>query len=384
MDRRKLAIITYGGWFNTFQRPHHLARYLGKRYETCVLNNTVRLPFRGYGYMTEQSSLVDRIMNIYLLKEDDRFPILKGINRVLASCQNHFVFRSRELKKSEIVYTWHIEDISYLERCRDKFLVYDAMDDWAAFSETVDQRLIDNENEVVARADLVLAVSRKLYDRHSRLNRNTILAPNGVDDAFFRTAMTYGKRESDALYEYRDKPVVGYVGGIHDWVDVDLIAETARRLPEVHFVLIGPILKSLKPKLEGIPNLLSLGPRPYSELVSYMAYFRVGIIPFKLNLLNESTNPIKLYEYLGAGMPVVSTGMREVVAYAADGVVYIADDPETFSGRIREALAAAGDAGRIEERLGIAAANSWAARAEQIMAGIETGLNACRTAKHAS
>lgn len=83
-------------------------------------------------------------------------------------------------------------------------------------------------------------------------------------------------------------------------------------------------------------------------------------------------------------MPVVSTGMREVVAYAADGVVYIADDPETFSGRIREALAAAGDAGRIEERLGIAAANSWAARAEQIMAGIETGLNACRTAKHAS
>jgi len=378
MDKRKLSIITYGGWFNTFQRPHHLARYLGKQYETCVINNTIRLPFRGYGYMSEQAALVDRMQNMFLLKEDPRFPFLKGINRVLTRFQNHFVFRSRGLMESEIVYTWHIEDISYLDQCRGKFIVYDAMDDWAAFSETIDQRLIDNEHEVVARADLVLAVSRKLYDRHSRLNGNTILVPNGVDDDFFRAALTCEKRESDQLFAYRDKPVVGYVGGIHDWVDVDLIAETARRMPEITFVLIGPTLKTLKPKLEGISNLLSLGPKPYSELVSYMAYFGVGIIPFKLNLLNESTNPIKLYEYLGAGMPVVSTGMREVAAYAADGVVYIADDPETFSGRIRAALAAAGDPGRREERLGIAAANSWAARAEQIMSGIETGLDARR------
>ena len=381
-DKRKLSIITYGGWFNTFQRPHHLVKYLRRQYETCVINNTVRLPFRGYGYMAEQSSLVDRILNIYLLKEDDRFPFLKGINRVLTGLQNHFVFRSRELKESDIVYTWHIEDTRYLERCKDKFVVYDAMDDWAAFSETIDQRLIDNENDVVARADLVLAVSRKLYDRHRRLNGNTILVPNGVDAAFFRTALAYEKRESDVLYEFRGKPVVGYVGGIHDWVDVDLIAETARRMPGITFVLIGPTLKTLKPKLEGIPNLLSLGPKPYSELISYMAYFTVGIIPFKLNLLNESTNPIKLYEYLGAGLPVVSTGMREVAAYRADGVVYIADDPETFSGRISEAIAAAGERGRVEARLGIAAENSWSARAGEIMTGIEAGLAARRNASH--
>lgn len=374
MDKRKLAIITYGGWFNTFQRPHHLARYLGKQYETCVINNSIRLPFRGYGYMAEQADLVDRIQNMFLLKEDPRFPFLKGINRVLTRFQNHFVFRSRGLRESQIVYTWQIEDISYLERCTDKFVVYDAMDDWAAFAETIEQRLIDNENEVVARADLVLAVSRKLYDRHSRLNKNTLLVPNGVDDTFFRTALTYAKQESDILYVYRDRPVVGYVGGIHDWVDVDLIAETARRLPEIVFVLIGPTLKRLKPKLEGIPNLLSLGPKPYSELISYMAYFTVGIIPFKLNLLNESTNPIKLYEYLGAGLPVVSTGMQEVVAYEADGVVSIADDPAAFSTRIIEALATSGDPGRMAERLEIAAKNSWAARASLVMSAIDAGL----------
>jgi glycosyltransferase involved in cell wall biosynthesis len=249
------------------------------------------------------------------------------------------------------------------------------MDDWAAFSDTIDQRLIDNENEVVARADLVLAVSRKLYERHSRLNSATILVQNGVDNEYFRTALTYEKRENDLLFEFRDRPVVGYVGGIHDWVDVDLIVETAKLLPDMTFVLIGPVLKSIKPRLEGIPNLLSLGPKPYSELIGYMAYFTIGIIPFKLNLLNESTNPIKLYEYLGAGLPVVSTGMPEVVAYEGDGVVYIADDPETFGRRIRAAIAAARDPESVGRRLAIAALNSWAARAELVMAGIESGLN---------
>ncbi len=374
MDRRKLSIITYGGWFNTFQRPHHLARYLGQQYETCVINNSIRLPFRGYGYMAEQAELVDRIQNMFLLKEDPRFPFLKGINRVLTRCQNYFVFRSRGLRESEIVYTWQIEDISYLERCTDKFVVYDAMDDWAAFAETIDQRLIDNENEVVARADLVLAVSRKLYDRHSRLNKNTLLVQNGVDEVFFRAAVTHEKKTGDELHGYRDKPVVGYVGGIHDWVDVDLIAETARLLPGITFVLIGPVLKTLKPKLEGIPNLLTLGPKPYSELISYLAYFSVGIIPFKLNLLNESTNPIKLYEYLGAGLPVVSTAMPEVVAYQADGVVSIADDPAAFSTRIVEALATSRDSGRMAQRLEIAAANSWAARASLVMSAIDAGV----------
>ncbi len=374
MKKRKLSIITYGGWFNTFQRPHHLAAFLGKHYETCVINNVVRFPFRGYGYMAEQAKLVDRISNIYLLKEDERFPVLKGINGVLTKLQTYFKFRAREFGDSEIVYTWHVEDIGYLRHCRGKLLIYDAMDDWSAFSAKVDQRLIDNENKIVERADIVLAVSRKLYEKHVQLNKNTFLVPNGVDNDFFGEIPRYVKQESDALRRYRGKPVVGYVGGIHDWVDVDLIVETARLLPDVAFVLIGPALKSIKPKLEGIPNLNYLGPKPYSELISYMAYFSIGIIPFKLNLLNESTNPIKLYEYLGAGLPVVSTGMQEVVSHASPGIVYIANDPESFAGKILEAVATSDDPACMTERLRIAGQNSWASRAKLLLELIDAGV----------
>ena len=376
-----MSIVTYGGWFNTFQRPHHFARYLTERYDISVVNNIVGVPFRGYGYMSEQRDLVNRIANIYILKEGDRFPLIKGINRLLIRVQSWSRFHSPEFRDSELVYTWHIEDTGYLRQCRDKFVIYDAMDDWAAFSEKREQRLIDNENEVVARADLVLAVSRKLYDRHRALNGNTRLLPNGVDADFFGRALTYVKNETDLLYGYRDRKVVGYVGGIHDWVDVDLMVETARLLPEMLFVIIGPALKSLKPKFAGIENIVYLGPRPYSELIRYVSYFHVGIIPFRLNLLNESTNPIKLYEYLGAGLPVVSTGMQEVVTHAAEGVVYIADGPEAFAGKIVAAVAAADDQGCRAERLRIAGENSWASRAELLLELIEAGVAARWTEK---
>ena len=374
--KHSLSIVTYGGWFNTFQRPHHFARYLTNRFNTNVVNNIVGVPFRGYGYMAEQKHLVDKISNIYILKEGDRFPLIKSINNILIRLQSHFKYRMREFRNSEIVYAWHIEDINYLKHCKGKFLIYDAMDDWAAFSDKIDQKLIDNENELVARADMVLAVSRKLYEKHRLLNKNTYLVPNGVDTDFFGKALTFRKEEGDLLYGFKDRPIAGYVGGIHDWVDVDLIVETAKLRKDTVFVLIGPALRTLKPKFEGVENIVYLGPKPYSELIRYVSYFDVGIIPFKLNLLNESTNPIKLYEYLGAGLPVVSTGMREVMQYAADGIVAIADDPATFSAKIAEAIALADNPLMIKERLKIAEQNSWESRAELVLGLIETKFGA--------
>lgn len=377
-----MSIVTYGGWFNTFQRPHHFARYLTERFDTRVVNNIVGVPFRGYGYMSEQKDLVNGISNIYILKEGERYAVIRSINKILIRLQSYSKFSSREFRNSGLVYTWHIEDINYLRHCRDKFVIYDAMDDWAAFCDAGDQRLIDNENAVVERADIVLAVSRKLYDRHRKLNGNTFLVPNGVDTDYFGSALTYGKNESDVLYNYRDRKVVGYVGGIHDWVDVDLIVETAKLLPDTVFVLIGPALKTLQPKWEGIGNIVYLGPKPYSELIRHVSYFKVGIIPFKLNLLNESTNPIKLYEYLGAGLPVVSTAMQEVVSHASEGVVYIADEPETFAGKIVEAIAKADDQECLEQRLKIAGQNSWASRAKLLLELIDTGIGAKTAENH--
>lgn len=369
-----MSIITYGGWFNTFQRPHHFARYLTERYDTRVVNNIVGVPFRGYGYMAEQRDLVNGISNIYILKGEDRLPLIKSVNRLLIKAQSLSMLRSREFRESDLVYTWHIEDTGYLGKCRDKFLIYDAMDDWAAFFDDREQRLTDNEYEVAARADLVLAVSRKLYDRLKGVNRNTHLIPNGVDSDYFGTATTYARNENDPLYDYRNQKTVGYVGGIHDWVDVDLMVETARLLPEMLFVLIGPALKSLKPKFAGVGNIVYLGPRPYSELIRHVSYFHAGIIPFKLNLLNESTNPIKLYEYLGAGLPVISTAMPEVVCHRAEGVVHIAYGPEEFAGEIVKAVAMTDDRACRERRLKLAAENSWASRAGLLLELIEEGL----------
>ncbi len=371
MTRPSLAIITNGGWFNTFQRPHHFARYLQEDYLLKVMNNVIWLPFRGYGYMQEQAGLVDSIHNLYLLKGQERYRLAGFCNKLLLKLQNPLWHASADFQEAEVVYTWQLDDLSYLKRCDGKVVVYDAMDDWAAFGATVNQRIIDHELEMLERADVVLTVSDKLQQRLARLHPNTHLIRNGVDAAFFGTVPQHQPGADDELAELSGKQVAGYVGGLHDWVDVDLLVQAAACCPEVHFVVIGPASPGVEPLLASQPNIRYLGPRPYSALPGYMAYFSVGLIPFKCNLLNESTNPIKLYEYLGAGLPVVSTGLPEVVALQKPGVVAIANTPEAFAEEIRLACNHANTPELLAQRSQIAAQNSWVARSTQLRALIK-------------
>lgn len=366
MKSPSIAIVTNGGWFNTFQRPHHFARYLRTEYQLEVMNNVVWLPFRGYGYMQEQAELVDGIRNLYLLKGQDRYRPIGFCNKLLLKLQNPLWYRSDSFRDTDVVYTWQLDDLSYLRHCDGKLVVYDAMDDWAAFGAAVDQRIIEHELQVVERADIVLTVSDKLQQRFGAIHPNTHLIRNGVDDAFFGTVPQYRRGSDDELRDLEGKPVAGYVGGLHDWVDVELLVQAAACCPEINFVVIGPASPGIEPLLGRQSNIRYLGPRPYSALPAYLAYFSVGLIPFKVNLLNESTNPIKLYEYLGAGLPVVSTGLPEVVALQQPGVVTIADTPQAFADQIRMTCSRANSIEQVTQRCRIAAQNSWASRTDHL------------------
>lgn len=366
MKRPSLAIVTNGGWFNTFQRPHHFARYLRTEYHLEVMNNAVWLPFRGYGYMQEQSGLVDDIRNLYLFKGQERYPGIGFCNKLLLRLQNPLWYRSESFRNAQVVYTWQLDDLSYLRHCDNKLVIYDAMDDWAAFGAAVDQRIIGHELQVVQRADIVLTVSDKLQQRFSQIHPNAHLIRNGVDAPFFGAVPQYRRSKEDELHDLEGRAVAGYVGGLHDWVDLNLLVQAAACAPEIIFVVIGPASPGVEPLLAQQPNIRYLGPRPYSALPGYMAYFSVGLIPFKCNLLNESTNPIKLYEYLGAGLPVVSTGLPEVVAMERPGVVAIADTPERFAGEIRLACNRIDTPEQTAERCRIAAENSWESRAASL------------------
>jgi glycosyltransferase involved in cell wall biosynthesis len=135
-------------------------------------------------------------------------------------------------------------------------------------------------------------------------------------------------------------PVLGFFGLIHDWIDLDLIGWLAERRPAWNLVMIGKVAVD-NARIRHLANIHWLGRQPYEKLPSYCRRFDVGLIPFVLNELTRNVNPIKLREYLSAGVPVVSTNLPEVALCQAQGWCAVAHSREDFLMRCEEALATA-------------------------------------------
>jgi glycosyltransferase involved in cell wall biosynthesis len=145
-----------------------------------------------------------------------------------------------------------------------------------------------------------------------------------------------------------------------DYVDLPLLAEAARARPDWSWVLLGDVRCDTS-AIAGVQNVHVLGGRPYNELPAYCRGFDVGLIPFRMNRLTRAVNPIKLREYLAAGLPVVSAPMEEVLRYAP--AVQTAQTLDTFLAACAEALTQAAD-GRSAARQALVRDESWDARVE--------------------
>ena len=159
------------------------------------------------------------------------------------------------------------------------------------------------------------------------------------------------------------RPVAGYFGAVAEWLDVDLLVEVAQALPNVDFYLIGH--RSLKrvADLLRIPNVILVGEVTYEQLPSYLYAFDVALVPFKLNELTRCTNPVKVYEYLSAGKPVVSTPLPEVEMLSP--MVRTAAPAEEFTKCILGALDQPSEVAA-EERRAFAAVNTWEDRGDHL------------------
>jgi O-antigen biosynthesis protein len=160
------------------------------------------------------------------------------------------------------------------------------------------------------------------------------------------------------------RPVLGYVGAIYPWFDARLAAEVAARLKDWEIQLVGPL--KLSPEQQAVlqrPNIRFLGQQPYDSLPGVMSAMDVAMIPFAPSKLIESTSPIKLYEYLAAGLPVVATPMPEVLPFCLPGVAACAAEPGEFARHVQE-LAGSPAVARRQE---IARENSWTARFSRAM-----------------
>jgi glycosyltransferase involved in cell wall biosynthesis len=259
-------------------------------------------------------------------------------------------------------------------RMRERAVVYDITDDWVNLTQRCKLRDLTREQdaELCRRADATIVCSERLFELKRELATDLNLIPNGVDAEHYRKVLD-GMGPLPSAASGWTKPVLGYTGTIHpDRVDVGLVVALARRMTDASIVLVGPshLSKQDTSLLQACGNVFMPGPVPYQEIPSYMRAFDVCITPHRVTLFTESLNPIKLWEYLAGGKPIVSTdvaGFREYPQF-----VRIGRTAEEFESAAREALVegpAIGEARRAEARR-----HSWSARVDQIEAVIESCL----------
>lgn len=240
----------------------------------------------------------------------------------------------------------------------DSKLLYDCMDEHNGFS-TNAPSMIRLEEQLARKADLVLASSQRLHDRMKTYHSSPLLLRNAADTAHF-AAQAPAAPELASI----QGPVIGYYGAISDWFDAKLVEWMAERRPEWTFALIGHTFGCDTAGLEKLPNVLLLGEKRYHELPMYLHRFDAAIIPFLQNELTKATNPVKLYEYLAAGKPVVSTALPELETVAA-GLTVIARTPEAFEQAVERSLRQ-NNPQLMEARKNFASSHTWETRYEEL------------------
>jgi glycosyltransferase involved in cell wall biosynthesis len=222
----------------------------------------------------------------------------------------------------------------------EKLIVYHCVDEFSEFTGTDKAALLEMERRLIEKADLVFVSSGPLYESKERYNSNTFLVTHGVDLEHFRKACHPETLVPEEIAAMRS-PIIGFHGLVADWVDLELIRFLASARPAWSFVLIGK-LDTNTDAVRGLANVHLLGRKDYALLPAYCKGFDVAILPFAINELTLASNPLKLREYLAAGLPVVATAIPEAARLGS--LVRIAESHEHFLEQI-EALLAEGKRG---------------------------------------
>jgi GT2 family glycosyltransferase/glycosyltransferase involved in cell wall biosynthesis len=229
-------------------------------------------------------------------------------------------------------------------------VVYDCMDEWENFP-LIKRPILEMERRLVRECDLLVVTAQRLYDKWARYGRPTALVRNGADYDFFAERC----RPNDLLPEIK-RPVVGYYGAIAEWFDLGLMEYVAAARPDYTFVLLGGVFDVDVSRLQVLPNVRLLGQQPYETMPQYLYHFDACIIPFKLNPITDATDPVKVYEYLSGGKPVVAVPMSELKPYSDH--LYLAADRRDFVAKLDAALAEDGPE-LAERRRAFARGHRW-------------------------
>lgn len=280
----------------------------------------------------------------------------RGLAKRLLLSQIKPVVKAAQLE-SPILWTSLPTAVDLAGHLEESALVYYCGDDFGALAGVDHTTVMQREQELASKADLIMTVSEPLAKRFP--HANTRLLPHGVDFDLFSTP---APRASDLPRDGR--PVAGFYGSLSEWLDLDLLRQAIVCLPNWHFVFIGKAQVDLG-EISAFPNVHLLGTRSHEQLPSYVQHWNASLLPFKDNAQIRACNPLKLREYLAAGRPVISTPFAALEPYR-DFVQQVRN-----ADQLVDALKLSICCDNLEKQKQSVAAHTWQAKAQQVSGWLE-------------
>ena len=352
-DRADVVCFSIIEWDFLFQRPQQLLSRLAERgHRVFYVSAHLRSPDAGPRVYRARERVYEVLLGGTAIDFFRDEPSPADVEAMFASLR--YLVGDLGLS-SPVALVHHPFWWPLVERVRRELgwpLAYDCMDHHSGFR--TNQRPVEPaERELVAAADLLVTSSRLLHEELGRSGRRVALLPNGVDVDYFESVRPRPRPR-------RERPVLGYFGAIADWFDADLVADLAERRPDWDFVLIGPTSLADLTRLARLPNVRFPGFVAYGELAAWLDGIDVFLLPFRRTPLTEATNPVKAYEILAAGRPLVSVDLPELAP--CRGLVRFGNDAADFEHEVLKALDE-DDPGLVEARRAFARRSSWDERA---------------------
>ncbi|MCD0486936.1 glycosyltransferase family 1 protein [Pedobacter sp. MC2016-14] len=319
---KNLICFSHLRWDFVYQRPQHLLS---------------RFAADANVYYVEEPLMDAESQNFLTLskRSDTLTIVIPHIIPALTEAQQHTgltalldqLFTNIDLDDS-IFWYYTPMALNFTAKYKPRLLVYDCMDELSAFK-FAPPTLIELEKKLMAKADLVFTGGHSLYEAKKQQHANIFPFPSSIEKEHFAQSRSLMQQPADqAMIEGRK---IGFYGVLDERFDIELIAELATKRPEWQLILIGPVVKIHPESLPKNKNIHYLGMKTYNELPEYLSGWDVAMIPFYLNESTRFISPTKTPEYLAAGIPVVSTPIRDVVKpYGVKKLVYIGSSCDEF------------------------------------------------------
>lgn len=310
-----LVCFSHLRWNFVYQRPQHLLSRASRQWRVWYVEE----PIWSHTLHLEVRVVADNLWVVvphlpHGSDEQTAVRLQRQLVNQLLDQQNITNYIAWYYTPMALVFTTHL---------RPQLTVYDCMDELSNFKGASVQ-LLGEEKRLLSRADLVFTGGYSLYEAKRYRHENVFAFPSGIDYAHFAGARQPLPDPTDQ--QHLRGPRIGYSGVLDERIDLDLLRDLAQRLPDWQFVLLGPVIKIDPATLPQGPNLHYLGMKEYKELPAYFSNWTAALMPFAINEATRYISPTKTPEYLAAGLPVLSTPIRDVVrTYGKWNQVAIAD-----------------------------------------------------------